>query len=732
MKKIALSQSNWLSIVNIFGFLIVLFLSLSISSVQAQTKAPSVHIEALVNGMRLMLVEQRQLPIIYMQLMLRGGSRFDPVGKEGIAEFTARMLERGTKNRTGKQIAEEIDFIGGQLATWSELERSYVSVRTLKKDFQTAIRLLSDLVLNANFPEEEMAVVRNELVAEVASVQDDPTELLNEHLRYALYGNQHELGQVMTRDSIKAITRDDLVDFYAKVYRPNATILIIAGDFDKSEIIAEAKLDLVHWPSENEAVDQTRAARQGWDPARVPNGYEVRFVHKSGQTQTQIGFAHSGIAFKDNDYLPAQLANYVLGGGGFSSRLLKVIRSEQGKTYDISSRFTPYRYSGMFQVNTFTRNEEVFNTMELIVRELISFRESGITEDELIKAKGALAGRHVLRFETLRGLTQAILDREFYERGKHWLSDFPTQVRSVTLEQVNAAISRRFTPENMVIAMLGDRKIFENHETLFGSVPTSEISIVNWSDAITAQGKPLRLLTQPTASANCPARQICASVDEQTKPIVLAWAVAHGGLEAMNIVKDSQSHWVGQTRLNNLLTNTTMTQALLGPDKYSLTYEFKRNSGALVFSQIAKGEEGWFHFQNRTNDLTATELYSLGRELYFYQSELLPRILNNPGYKLSLVGTEKVENTQTDVIDVRSPTSHSYKFYLDQTTHRLVRIDLVAEKQSYYFSEYKQIGNLWPAHKMRIFIEGELDTDVTLQKLTYNQGLDAKLFERPQ
>ncbi|MBI1742044.1 insulinase family protein [Candidatus Acetothermia bacterium] len=701
---------------------LTLVLLLAVLQADAQVKVPPIRTEALTNGVRVLMLEQHQLPMVYMALMVRAGSGFDPAGKEGLARFTAEMLTQGTKNRTADKIAEEIDSIGGELDAQAQIERTIISARVLKKDFKTGLRLLGDVVRNAIFPDAEMEIVRNQLLGQISAVRDNPGALLQQHLLYSLFTSEHPLGSFMSMDSLKSITKDDLQQFYSKYYLPNGAILVVAGDINPSDVMNEVRTAFINWAPGAKATNLPAIA-----PPPPPNGYQVRFVQKAGQTQVQIGLAESGITFKDSDYLPAQLANYILGGGGFSSRLLKVVRSQEGKTYSISSRFIPYKFPGVFEITTFSRNEEALATLELVIRELKKFREGGITPDELNKAKGAIAGRHILRFETLPGFAQTVLDQEFYERGKDWLSKFPDQVMLVKLDDVNKAIQSHFDPDNITIVLLGDRNIFEGHETILGNIPTGEIGVVNWNQPLTTTTRPLRLLTQKTNAANC-APQICASMDDKTRTIVQAWVQAQGGLEAISKINDRTAHWTGQMNFNRQLSHATITERWQNPNKFEFAVEVSN----FQYAQVVNGEEGWTKVQNRSRDLNAENLLELGSELFFFQSEFLPKILSNPNYRLTLAGTATVEKTTTAVIEVRSATSHPYKFYLDQTTHRLVKLELVNEKQEYFYTDYKQMGNIWSASHVRVVIEGKLDSDLTLQNVQYNQGIDPKTFERPK
>jgi len=219
-------------------------------------------------------------------------------------------------------------------------------------------------------------------------------------------------------------------------------------------------------------------------------GYKVRFVHKADQTQLQIGLGHFGLAVPDPDYLPVLLANYVLGGGVFSSRLLTAVRSQVGKTYHIESRFLSYLFPGYFQIWTFTRNEQALSTLQLVLEEFKRFKAGGITPEELKAAQDNIAGSYILRLETLAGLTATVLSAEFYGFGLERIRNFRNLVRSYTLDQVNEVIRKRFDPENLVIVLLGDKKVLEGRKELIPGVTLEKIGFVDWRDPVMSEAIP--------------------------------------------------------------------------------------------------------------------------------------------------------------------------------------------------------------------------------------------------
>lgn len=474
------------------SFLIVIVLAVLMGGAQAGSELitlPPITITQLDNGLKVILIEQPRLPIVHFELWVRAGSAYDPPQKAGLADFVARMLTQGTEKRTAEQIADLIDFIGGELSSRAGVDRSVITIRVLKKDFQKGLDLLADIIQHPNFHQGEIPLVRSQLSSSVRRTQDVPQALMMEHLRFALFGGAHPLGNIMNLKALRAMSHYDLVNFYRAYYHPNNAILAVAGDVKADEILNKIK-----------------GAFGGWAKAEIPQlelretsmkGYKVRFVHKADSTQVQIGLGHFGIAVPDPDYLPALSANYVLGGGAFSSRLLTAVRSQVGKTYHIESRFLSYLFPGYFQIWTFTRNEQALSTLQLVLEEFKRFKSNGITPEELKAAQDNIAGSYILRLETLAGLTATVLSAEFYGFGLERIRKYRQLVRAYTLEQVNQAIQKRFDPDSLVIVLLGDKKVLEGRKELIPGISLEQVGFVDWRDPVMSEPIPYSEFMRP-------------------------------------------------------------------------------------------------------------------------------------------------------------------------------------------------------------------------------------------
>ena len=450
---------------------------------------PPITITQLDNGLKVILIEQHRLPMVHLEMWIRAGSAYDPPEKAGLADFTALMLTHGTERRTAEEISDLIDSIGGELSTRAEVDRSVLTVRVLKKDAQKGLDLFADIVQRPNFHQGEIPLVRSQLGSSVLRTQDVSQALMTEHLRFALFGKAHPLGNIMNLKALRAMSRYDLVNFYQAYYHPNNAILAVAGDIKPNEVLNKIKKAFGSWAKgEIPKLELSEASLKG---------YKVRFVDKAEQTQLQMGLAHFGLAVTDSDYIPVLLANYVLGGGVFSSRLLNTVRSQAGRTYVIASAFRSYAFPGYFQITTATRNEQALSTLQLVLEEFKKFKSNGITAEELKAAQDNIAGSYILRLEALAGLTASVLNAEFYGFGLERIRNFKKLVRSYTLEQVNQTIQRRFDPNNLVIVLLGDKKVLQGRKELIPGIPVEQIGFVDWRDPVMREAIPYHEFMKP-------------------------------------------------------------------------------------------------------------------------------------------------------------------------------------------------------------------------------------------
>ncbi|MFN4219132.1 MAG: M16 family metallopeptidase, partial [Candidatus Bipolaricaulia bacterium] len=640
--------------------LLLAFLLISSAAVWAQQsnvepiQLPPIKTVTLENGLKVIVIEQPSLPIVQFALRVRVGAIHEPTDRTGLATFTASMLRQGTTNKTADEISEAIDFVGGSLGASADVERTDVTARVLKKDLQVGLDLLADIVQNPTFPEKEMGIIRNQLIADVRSTRDDPESLAAAHLDFALFGTIHPLGRAMSEQSLNAITRDDLVTFHGMYYRPNNSVLAVAGDVKADEIITLVKRAFGNWQ------------KADIPPAPLPEpvklqGYKVRFVHKPGQTQTHIEIGHFGLAVTDPDYIPTVLANYVLGGGLFSSRLLQIIRSKAGKTYSIFSYFPSYSFPGYFRISTFTRNEQAFETLQMILDEFKKFKEQGITQEELQAAQDNIAGSYILRLETLSGLTTTVLNNDFYGFGMERSRNWRKLVRSVTLEQANQAIRDRFDPNNLAIVLLSDIKTLEGRTELIPGVSLESVNVVDWLEPITARAKPYAEFLAALAAPKGPTELTwAAQITPEAKALLERAFASQGGFEKLAQLRDTDVKVRGSIFQGGQEFKVEGEVWIKLPNKLRQTVKFTGGQSTIIYN----GTQGWVEAGGRVRDLSAQALTDISESIEM-DSLLFLWNIARPEYKFETVGTAQVDGQETQILRMTNTQGKSADFYFD-------------------------------------------------------------------
>lgn len=404
----------------------------------------------LENGLVLLTSEQRALPMVTFSLLIEAGSRYDPQGREGLAHLTARLLTYGTRERTALQISETLDFIGASLNTGSGEELATVSLTLLKKDLDTGLGLLAEVLTESVFLSDEIERRKQSVIASIKAKREDPGDIAQSKFLEALFP-QSPYGRPVegTEDSVRAIERSNLVEFYERFYRPNRAILAVVGDISHQEMVDRLAKAFQSWQKRTSAKEPPLSSSPG--PAN-----SIR-INKD-LTQANIIIGHEGVPRGHPDYYPIQVMNYILGGGGFSSRLMDSIRNERGLAYSVYSQFDAEKHVGTFQVTMQTKNETAEEAVRIAMEEIRRIREQGVSEEELKDAKDYLIGSFPLRLDTNRRVANFLARAEFFELGLDYPDRYPELIGRITREDVLRVAKRYLQPEKLIVVVVGNQE----------------------------------------------------------------------------------------------------------------------------------------------------------------------------------------------------------------------------------------------------------------------------------
>jgi len=408
----------------------------------------------LANGLTIMLVEQHNLPVVSANLVVLSGSEANPASKPGLASFTADMLDEGTNKRSTLQLAEDVAAIGASLSTGSSSDASTISTRTLKKNADAALELVADVALQPAFAAKELDRVRNTRLTQVLQQRDNPNVLASKVFNSEVYGTEHPYGytELGTEDSIKTVTREDMLKFWQSGYVPANAALVVAGDLTESELRALAEKHFGRWTGK-----ATPVARPD---VRAAAARRILIVDKPGAPQTALRIGTVGVPRANPDYVPIEVLNTGL-GGLFSSRINMNLREKNGYTYGAGSTFQFRRGPGPFFTATSVRTDVTAPAVREIFNEFERIRAADVSAEELKIAKDSFARSLPGLFETTGQAAASIGQLFIYDLPLDYYRTLPGQIDAVTVADVRRAAEKYLLPESMVIVAVGDRSKIE-------------------------------------------------------------------------------------------------------------------------------------------------------------------------------------------------------------------------------------------------------------------------------
>ena len=402
----------------------------------------------LPNNLKVVIFEDKRLPLISYRLGFKTGDVNDPKDSNGLTSAITALLNEGTKTRTSKQLAEEIERLGATVSASSTDDNTIVSASALSLYSSDVLRLMADVVLNPVFPESELALYKKNTIENLKYQRSQPAFLASEQIAKTLYGT-HPYGIVSASPAeIERITREKLAAFHAKMFTPNNATLIVVGDVNRENLLKEIRDAFGGW--QKGTVEATK-----FDTLPVRTATTLTVVDRPGSLQSNIVLANLAIDRSNPDYFPVLVMNQILGAGA-SSRLFMNLREAKGYTYGAYSRFDTRRLAGNFETNAEVRTPVTGDSLKEFFYELNRVRNERATEKELKDAKSYLTGVFPLRAETQEGLTNLLVAQQLYDLPADYLQTYRDKVSAVTLEDVERVAKKYISPDKIAIVIVGD------------------------------------------------------------------------------------------------------------------------------------------------------------------------------------------------------------------------------------------------------------------------------------
>jgi zinc protease len=402
----------------------------------------------LPTGVVVLVAQRPGIPIVTVRASVAAGSVLDPPDKAGIANLTALLLTRGSATRTAPEIDRAIEFVGGSLEGEGGRDSSELTLSVLRKDLGLGLDLLADALLRPAFPAAEFERKREEVRASVQRSEEDPGTVAARALRRLVFP-AHPYGRPVegTETSLHAITQGDVLAFHRDAYRPERTIIAVAGDITAAEVRTELDTRLGSW-----AVTARAPAAPGPAPVGLPSRTEM--VQRA-LTQATIMPGQATVTRGHPDFYPLLVASQVVGGGS-SSRLYTRIREERGLAYSVYAQYIPARLAGYFLVELQSENGRIREALAVVREELVRLRRERVTEEELARARAYLVGSFPLRMGTAADVSDLLVAIERFDLGLDYPTTFRRAVSAVTAEDVLLAVRSHWDPDVMSLALVGN------------------------------------------------------------------------------------------------------------------------------------------------------------------------------------------------------------------------------------------------------------------------------------
>ncbi len=643
---------------------------------------------ALKNGLTVIVVENHKLPRVSFQVtldlpMIKEGD------KAGAAEFAGDLLATGTTSRSKAQIDEAIDFIGATLSS----SAGGVFGASLTKHKDKLLAIMTDVLFNPAFSEEEFTKYKRQYLSNLATNKDDPNAISGNVTQVLRYGKDHPYGEITTEETVKNLTLDDCKAFYNTYFKPNIAYLVIVGDikFDDAKKLAEKYFG--GWKTGDVKMEE-------YAMPEAPEKTEVDFVNKAGAVQSVVNITYP-VALKtgDTDGTAATVMNAILGSGS-SGRLYKNIREDKAYTYGAYSSLSPDRYVGSFSASASVRNEVTDSAIVQFLYELNRIRDEKVADEELNQAKNVIAGSFARSMERPQTIANFALNTFRYKLPKDYYSTYLKRLQAVTAAEVQAAAKKYITPDRAHIVVVGSKD--DVAEKLKPFATSGEIKYFdNYGNPVDMKGSVI-----PT--------------DLTAADVIDNYLNAIGGREKLASVKDV-TVTAGSSIQGQALK---MTVAQKSPGKLHILV----SAGGFTVSETKfDGEKGVVSQGPQSEKVTGEDAESLKEQAMIFPETKY----GEEGYKLELKGAEPIEGAQAYRIDVTTPKGTTKTEYYDTKTGFKIREVEKTENGPITndWTDYREVDGIKYPHKMTVVGMAPFPLVFEVESVEINKGLDDATFK---
>ena len=403
----------------------------------------------LKSGVPVYLAPSDEFPLVNITFSFKGGSYLEPADKVGLANMTGAMIRRGgTSSMPAEQLDEQFDFLAAIATTGAGGSQASASLNSLKSNFDEAFALFMDMLRNPGFQEDKVRIYKDEVIESLKQRNDDAGPILDREWSALMYGQDHFSARNPTLATIESITLDDLRAFHAKVFQPGNLIIAVTGDFNEEEMLAKLEAALDGWAAGEKMPDPPAPSA-----SVTPGVYRV----EKDIPQGKVYIGMRGVTRDDPDYFPLLVMNDILGGGGFTSRITKRVRSDEGLAYSAgSAMIMPVYYPGEYRASFQSKNRTVALAAKIIFEEVERMRTEPVGEKELETSKNSFIETFPRTFESKAGMLNVFVSDEWTGRDPAYWQSYRDNIRAVTSEDVRRVAEKHLDPDSMAFMIVGN------------------------------------------------------------------------------------------------------------------------------------------------------------------------------------------------------------------------------------------------------------------------------------
>lgn len=412
---------------------------------------PSIWDKELSNGIKIIGIEQNELPLVQFSVTVKGGMLQDDINKIGVANLISDMMMEGTEDKTPVELEEAIDDLGASITMHTTKESIVLQANCLSSKLAETFKLAEEILFKPRWDEKEFARIKDETIETINRNKSNPNAVAGNVFNKLIYGKDNLLGYNIlgSEESVKSITINDLKEFYKSNFAPSITTIQVVGNINQDDAISIFSSLEKKWQEKDIKLKEFKV------PAK-PKAPSLYFVDFPDAKQSVIMIGNIGLKYTDNDFYPATVMNYKL-GGSFNGNVNLILREEKGYTYGARTAFSGSQFPGTFTASSSVRSNTTLESAEIFVEEMNKYRD-GIPEEDLEFTKNALIKSDARNFETLGALRNMLEDIAMYNLPYDYVKQREVMIKNMTLEEHKKLADKYIDPNVMTYVVVGDAK----------------------------------------------------------------------------------------------------------------------------------------------------------------------------------------------------------------------------------------------------------------------------------